>query len=484
MGLLKKLQAENPDDNAGEALGDAPDLPAGAETSASAGPSSDGRRFPRPGKQQEEVVDAEMVSVVSEPGTVKPTTTEASNEASKAESAAETTELLDDDDLPPELYMLRELLRSHDWSHEQSDDPNIQANGKVEWTIIESQILNAIDAGYEAEVQRLWNQFAPREHNGLAALLDTARQAFSSGGGSTYQFADLPGFKEPEALLPEAYLNFYDPNRAPDPNVIDGEAYVVHDNAMARAAAQPFTDPYKTPEWAQRPQFKPAPDFEPEGQGKKNQSEQTQQGPGGGMSTDMLSKALSAPFAITAAAGSLVVNSLKAMGDKAKSFYAKNRINGHQILGKQLDQKALEIDALTNALKKQGMSDLIQDMRATGRPAREIFEGMKPGGAHQHFDDRFSALMRNPEFAENYGKLQGALDDFSLSATKYAQNGVELNLDYSDAIDRNLEKISASTEGFIFKKDGAVKHLQELARQIGERISNFVNNLMGRLSPQ
>lgn len=480
MGLLKKLQAENPDDNAGEGLGEAPELPPEADAPASASPSSDGRRFPKPGKPQEEAVDAELVS----DSTGMAAAAEVSNEAAQAEAAVETTEHFDDDDLPPELYMLRELLRSHDWAHEQSDDPNVQANGKVEWTIIESQILNAIDAGYEAEVKRLWNQFAPKEHNGLAALLETARQAFSSGDGGAYQFTDLPAFKEPDVLLPEAYLNFYDPNSTPGPTVIDGEAYVVHDHAMTRAAAQPFTDPYTTPEWAQRPQFKPAPALEPEEPAKKKQAEQGQQGPGGGMSTDMLSKALSAPFALTAAAGSLVVNSLKAMGDKAKSFYAKNRINGHQILGKQLDQKALEIEALTNALKKQGMGDLIQDMKATGRPAREIFEGMKPGGAHQHFDDRFSALMRNPEFAENYGKLQGALDDFSLSATKYAQNGVELNLDYSDAIDRNLERISAATEGFVFKKDGAVKHLQELARQIGERISNFVNNLMGRLSPQ
>ncbi|MDH0342154.1 hypothetical protein [Chromobacterium haemolyticum] len=483
MGLLKKLQAENPDDNTGEALGDSADLPPEVEASSKAPANGSGeRRFHRTGKPQDAAVEPELVSPDPGMGTVKPTPQATNTDAPKSERAETGTEpeLDHEDDLPPQLYMLRELLRSHDWAHEQSSDPSVQANGKVEWTIIESQILSAIDAGYESDVRKLWNQFAPKEHNGLAALLESAREALPGGGGA-YQFADLTPFKEPETQLPEAYLNFYDPNKENGPTVIDGEAYVVHDQAVARSATEPFTDPYKGPAWATRPQPAPASESEAQEQKKK---EQATQGQGGGMSTDLLSKALSAPFAITAAAGSLVVNSLKAMGDKAKSFYVKNRINGHEILGKQLDQKAFEIESLTNTLRQQGMGDLINDMRATGRPAREIFEGMRPGGAHQHFDDRFNSLMKDPEFSANYAKLQSAMDDFSLSAVKYAQNGLDLNLDYSAAIDRNLEKISAASEGFVFKKDGVVKHLQELARQIGEHISNFVNNLMGRMAPR
>ncbi|OPE43578.1 hypothetical protein APB71_10675, partial [Pseudomonas aeruginosa] len=62
--------------------------------------------------------------------------------------------------------------------------------------------------------------------------------------------------------------------------------------------------------------------------------------------------------------------------------------------------------------------------------------------------------------------------------------GIDLNLDYSDAVDRNLSKISAATEGFPGMKDGAFKHLQEMAQQIGERIKRLVDRLMGRLAPQ
>lgn len=202
------------------------------------------------------------------------------------------------------------------------------------------------------------------------------------------------------------------------------------------------------------------------------------------MSGDLLTKVLNTPFALTAAAGSLVVNSLKAMGDKTKSFYVKGRVNGHEILATQLDHKTSEIESLTKSLREQGMTDLINDIRATGCPQNEIFDGMCPGGAHQEFNDRFNALMQNPEFAGNYAKLHRAIDEFGYSATRYAQSGVELNLDYTDAIDRNLEKISASTNGFVFSKDGVIKHLQELAMQISERISNLLNNLMGRLVPQ
>ena len=198
----------------------------------------------------------------------------------------------------------------------------------------------------------------------------------------------------------------------------------------------------------------------------------------------MLSKMLSAPFALTAAAGSMVMNSLKAIGGKAKSYYAKERINGHAILAAQLDQHASEVSSLTKSLRQQGMDGLIEAMRATGRPAREVCAGMAPGGPYEHLGKRFSELMQDADFSKKYARLHEVLDEFNFNASRYAASGVELDLDYSDAIDRNLEAISAATEGFVLEKDGVIKHLQEIAKQIGERISELVNSLLGRMKPQ
>lgn len=200
--------------------------------------------------------------------------------------------------------------------------------------------------------------------------------------------------------------------------------------------------------------------------------------------TDLLTTVLNAPFAITAAASSLVINGLMYAAGKAHGFYVKGRENGHAILGRQLDEAADSIIQLTDSLKQHGMGDLIAEMKATGRPAHEIFQGMSRGGPYQNFNDRFSALMQDQRFASQYAKLEDSIDGFHAKATSYAKTGAELNLDYSDAIERNVEKVSAATEGFMSEKDGVIKHLQELVRSISERISEMLNKMFGRYRPQ
>ncbi|HCA6672396.1 TPA: hypothetical protein MXV24_006868, partial [Pseudomonas aeruginosa] len=187
---------------------------------------------------------------------------------------------------------------------------------------------------------------------------------------------------------------------------------------------------------------------------------------------------------LASAAGSLVLGSLKTMGDQARSFYQKRAVNGHHVMERQLNDHATRIAGLTGRLRQSGMGEFIAELKATGRPANEIFDGMKPGGPYEKFGRRFSSLMEDSDFAANYANLQRHMDEFGDLASRYAKAGIDLNLDYSDAVDRNLSKISAATEGFPGMKDGAFKHLQEMAQQIGERIKRLVDRLMGRLAPQ
>lgn len=207
--------------------------------------------------------------------------------------------------------------------------------------------------------------------------------------------------------------------------------------------------------------------------------------PGTPIQQDLLSKILSAPFALTAAAGSAIVSGIMYTAGKAHGFYVKGRENGHYILGQQLDEAASNIVKMTDSLKSRGMDKLIIEMKATGRPLREVFDGMKPGGAYQHLGDRFRNLMEDSSFASTYAKLERAIGDFGYQASNYAKTGAELDLDYADTIECNVDKISAATEGFIGKgKDGALKHLQDMVHAIGDRINAMLNNLFRRLRPQ
>jgi hypothetical protein len=460
MGLLKKLQAENGDDGGEESILDetVTELPPDAVE----GQSSEAKLVP-PGRRH-------FYRAVKTDGRSRQQKDEITQKPQQQEATAGAGDGPGQkgDDIPEELYVLRDLLRTHNWAYAQSSDPAVNANGRVEWAIIESQLHCALAAGHVDVVHLLWDQYAPADHPGLANLLAGVQAEESSQ--STFTLTDLPlrlDSDPEETLLPDPYLNFYDPNAEPG-NVYEGNVYE-HDatgTELAKTAPSPFTDPYTSPEWAESNRMGPEENDSPDAD-KKNKGK-----PG-----SLLEKALSMPFM----AGSVVLNSLKAMG---KSFYVKNRINGHEILGEQLEQQAATIERMTAEIKELGMGDLIDDMRATGSPAKDIINGMNEGGPHQHFGDRFDSLMTSPAFSEKYAQLQNELTNFSLNASRYAKNGVELNLNYSDVMDRSLEKISAATEGFVFKKDGKIEHLQELARQIGERIANFINNLVGRLSPQ
>lgn len=354
--------------------------------------------------------------------------------------------LLEAEVIPAEVVKLELMLRGHDWWYYFSDDSTVRGEGAEARQRIAEQLQQCEISGHLDLARKIWDKYAPKD----------------------YQLPNI----------------FWINHNQPDPT-IDVVSASSTPGLPARRPGEPFSEPYNRHLYSHSFAADAA---AVRGSTNVNASKQQQspgmQNAGGGVQTDLLTKVLSAPFAITAAAGSLIVDSLKFAGEKTRGFYAKGRENGHIILGRQLDEAASNIVKMTESLKQGGMGELIADMKATGRPAREIFQGMAPSGPHQHFADRFSALMKNEDFAQQHAKLEDALSDFGFKASHYAQTGVELNRDYSDAVERNVEKISAATEGFIFKKDGVIKHLQELARSISETVSNMINNLLGRHKPQ
>lgn len=362
---------------------------------------------------------------------------ELSSEGDKKEKDSDQPPALEAEVIPAEVVMLELMLRGHDWWYDSSHDAGVREQGERSFEKIHDQLKVCTANGCLEDARKVWDKYAPK---------------------------DYP--------IPTIFFN-----KQYDPSIKGAQA--ASTGLPARRLGEPFSEPYNRRLFAQPLKMSaPAPTPAPK------ENEQTPNYGGGGVQTSLLAKALTAPFAITAAAGSLIINGLKFAGEKARGFYVKGRENGHAILGRQLDDAADSIINMTQVLKSQGMGDVIADMKATGRPARELFQGMAPGGPHQHFSDRFSTLMKNEPFAQQYAKLEDAMSDFGFKASHYAKTGIELNRDYSGVIERNVEKVSAATEGFIFKKDGAIKHLQELARSISETISNMINNLLGRHKPQ
>ena len=427
MGFLKKIQDANPDDGNSEVLPESIDFepepdPDPVSPVPPPAPREDQSRDKQPGDQEER---------------------DSSTKEEKKDGNADTAAGPEAEVIPAEVVKLELMLRGHDWWSDYSDDAGVRAEGSRSLGKIHDQLKVCASSGHLEDAHKVWEKYAPKE------------------------------YPVPNIFFNKQYDPAIDATRGPSSS----------GGLPARRLGEPFSEPYNRRLFAQSMKM-PAPSPVQQPSSQDNDQPQNQGYGGSSVPTSLLVKALTAPFAVTAAAGSLIVSGLKFAGDKARGFYVKGRENGHAILGRQLDEAADSIVGMTQALKSQGMGDIIADMRATGRPARELFQGMAPGGPHQHFSDRFSVLMKNEQFAQQYAKLEDALSDFGFKSSHYAQTGIELNRDYSDAIERNVEKISAATEGFIFKKDGAIKHLQELARSISETISNMINNLLGRHKPQ
>lgn len=367
------------------------------------------------------------------------------------------------DGVPSSVYMLREILRNHDWS----DDPADPAGKMIEWTMIESMIRSAIDAGHEKYVKQVWSETAPADHPGLQQILDS-RPQFEPG-------LQQPSSPEPEGS--EQYVKPFAAGEIPDVFIRTFDPFQALEGDFKHIPDSPFSKPYEGQDWAQRP------DSEAEA-AQANRQASPQEAAQGTGSTDLLSKALSAPFAFAAAAGSMVLGAIKAAGDQKRSFFEKKAVNGHLVMSRQLDMHAKQVEGLAESLRADGMGDFIKEIRGSGRSASEVFDGMKPGGAFAKYGEKFDSMMANPAFAAKYMKMQDSVEEFGHLASRYAKAGVDLNLDYAEAIDRNLSKISAATEGFPGKKDGVFKHLQEMAQQIGERIKRLVDGLIGRLAPR
>lgn len=164
MGFLKKTQSENPGDEAG--VGDVGDEFVEA---------------PADGAAAEEAAIRESLQGQGEAGNEdEPALEDVVAPADGFGVQAGQDDLMDG--LPSSIYLLREILRNHDWSEHPADP----AGQMIEWAMIESMVRSAIDAGHRAHVERVWEEVAPPSHGGLADVLASLPQ-------------DSAGYADPEA---------------------------------------------------------------------------------------------------------------------------------------------------------------------------------------------------------------------------------------------------------------------------------------------
>lgn len=343
------------------------------------------------------------------------------------------------DQLAHELVVLRECLRSFDWS---KTDP-------VAWTIIESQIHLALQLGHGDEVRRLCAEHAPVGDARLEALLGPQ-------DGDVLQaqiIEDVAGPATGTALVA--------------PFVMTYEPHIPSGKIEPQASDAPANDQNASSAKG--------------GEADLNKSSDKQGNPTSEVG-GTLAALIGAPFALTAASGSLVINAIKRTGGLVKSRYNAAVIDGHALMGTQLEVSAAKISTIAAGLKSEGMRELMEQMRMFGS-ASEIAKVMGPGQTFSAFGEHFDSLMDKPLFADHYRNLNRAMREFSVLAHAYARVGVDKNLDYSEKLESSLAAVAKATEGVVVKHGNTFKHLQDNVRSLGERVIEMVRKLLGRLVP-
>lgn len=165
-------------------------------------------------------------------------------------------------------------------------------------------------------------------------------------------------------------------------------------------------------------------------------------GVGGGLGSDLVSKAFSAPFNVATALGGLFSTSFKEVGHKLKA----RSVDGYGVLEGQLSDLASTFERKASWLKSQGGID---DKAAAG----------------------------SAQTAEDLKRLLG---DFDTLSGRFADLGSKLGYDYVET----LEKHSTSMRSALDQLDGkneVIAELQEIVKRLVDKLERLFSNIkLGR----
>ncbi|NMX77834.1 hypothetical protein HBO23_33240 [Pseudomonas sp. WS 5532] len=178
----------------------------------------------------------------------------------------------------------------------------------------------------------------------------------------------------------------------------------------------------------------------------KDSPESTDAGPGsaGGLGPGLAAKAFSAPFNVASALGGLFSTSFRDAGERI----ASRRLDGYEVLHGQLDELVASVSR---------KSAWIQMNRFDGESIESV---MKKPGAELALKD-----------------ITDHLREFDQIATKFAQAGSKLDKDYGEVLERHVEEITSATKDLALSSDSKLKDLQELIKQVVERISKLLESI-------
>lgn len=186
---------------------------------------------------------------------------------------------------------------------------------------------------------------------------------------------------------------------------------------------------------------------------------------------------------LAAGGGSLALSSLKRASDGVQQVVSAGRAKASDVLAKQVNSLAADIERDTSWLRAHGMESIVTQMKDTGRSMREVLPQMQRGGPLESLGFQMKGMLADPEFAQRYAALESNLSRFGLKADRYAKTMVALGRDPEAFLEGQTERVGKAVEGMPVEKNGAFSALSDKVAEISESIKAVINKIMGRLSP-
>ena len=162
---------------------------------------------------------------------------------------------------------------------------------------------------------------------------------------------------------------------------------------------------------------------------------------------------------------------------------AKRRFSAFEVVGRQMNSLASEIDSDARWLKANGMGGIAQAILASGLPLKEALAELERGGRLEDLGLRAKGLLREADVQQRMQGLDEKITRFGKCAARFtkAAEAAGMDREAAESLQPAVEKVGQSVQGIpSLEKDGKLSLVSEKFGEIADKIHALIESLMSK----
>ncbi|WP_143565983.1 hypothetical protein [Stenotrophomonas maltophilia] len=204
---------------------------------------------------------------------------------------------------------------------------------------------------------------------------------------------------------------------------------------------------------------------------------------GGAGAGSVLDALVTAPFTFARASASGLRSGTKAASEAVTKALAKRRFSAFEVVGRQMNSLASEIDSDARWLKANGMGGIAQAILASGLPLKEALAELERGGRLEDLGLRAKGLLREADVQQRMQGLDEKITRFGKCAARFtkAAEAAGMDREAAESLQPAVEKVGQSVQGIpSLEKDGKLSLVSEKFGEIADKIHALIESLMSK----